>query len=532
MATTPLSSTMSQPIVAPFLPLEILTMIADYAAERDDKDEKLGPYALVSKAWQAVFEPHIYKSLKVLSPSETTTISLGVDGNYGVFDKCGITLERLSAVTGGPERWCRARRAAIRSIAYHVAVPHHGYDHMVGVGETLPSDQYDSNVAEAVPVDAGNNTPRFLPTLLYHNSSADQNDEAFTSGVASLFDLLSTWTDQNYPFSLSIALQAENIYTLQNDESEERNYNNCIGEYGANFSAGFKLRTVNCISSLEFPQEWSPVPINYIRSDYNGRETLWTSPFAAQSWIHPNAALFIASFCRGQALSEIRIHGSPLIPEAERALVMQRRDSIADMISRVPRSVRVFHLQCRPDEMDINYLGPYRPAPPRFDHLPDPLSQSLRVLSTQLKSLTIRGLEVLPQLFDRVEGDSWPLLEHLCLEQIPRTLFDDNSYLRPQSVLQEFYSNLGRAACRMPRIKFLLLSYGEEQQGLKFEARDSRCLESLESAYGKEVPEPVGTTIGRFVGLFGSRMGFLAVRMIADIVQYVSHPDFMTACIF
>lgn len=97
--------------MASAIPQEILSLIVDYAASGDDK---LTPYTLVNKSWQSAFERRIYASVVVLSPSATTSITIGVDKYH---EKRGLSLATLDGLTD-------VRKAYIRRILYRVAVPY------------------------------------------------------------------------------------------------------------------------------------------------------------------------------------------------------------------------------------------------------------------------------------------------------------------------------------------------------------------------------------------------------------------------
>lgn len=463
----------------PFIPPEILSIVAEKVVARKGEEEKLGPYALVCKAWQAAFEPHIYEYLEVGSPSETTTVSLGPEGKYGIFDKRGITLESLAAATSGPHEWSHARRAAIRRILYKVAVPHY-----LDGDKDLDEDGSPRN--PNFPVDE-----RFTAYLAnaqpfsYDNVYRRQNDEAFTNGMQSLFELFSTWTDQKYPSDLSIVLEAENVYSPdQNVEPGivgSDGLGKLIAEYGADFSAGHSLPTVECVSSLDFPESWSPVPINYTESSYMPDPQPSTSPLAQQNRISPASAFRIASACRGDALKTIKVDGIPFTPERERELNQQRRSAIAENLSGLPRSVREVEFQWQ--SLPSGYELPELSSHPVYQPSPDALCRALHLASTHLRKLVITDLDVSPELFEPIsEGDCWPHLETLEVTDIPEitssgfNLYytfepDSSEYVCP-SFLEQLYSSVARAALRMPRITLLLVSFSVKMEEVSLKVRD------------------------------------------------------------
>ena len=190
--------------MASSLPQEILNIISGYVAAQD---ETLGPYALVCKAWQAAFESRIYEELVVLSPSENKTIILGPDGKHGVFEKRGLALGRLAAIASGEDERSRARRASVRGILYKVAVPYCLSGDKEKWNETSSDDGDDDSLNEE---DTSSDTSDDK-VFHYDNVFRRHNNEAFTKGMQSLFELLSKWHEKQRPLSLSIVLQAENV---------------------------------------------------------------------------------------------------------------------------------------------------------------------------------------------------------------------------------------------------------------------------------------------------------------------------------
>lgn len=461
-----------------FIPPEILSIIAKKVVARDDKEEKLGPYALVCKAWQAAFEPHLYEYLEVQSPSETTTISLGTEGKYGVFNKRGITLERLAVATEGLHKWSHARRAAIRKILYKVAIPHY-----LDGDKDLDEDDFSRD--EHFPVDE-----RFIAdrsdneSFSYENFYRRQNDEAFTNGMHSLFELLSTWTDQKCPLVLKIVLDAENVYS-PDQHVEPRTIGSdglgkLIATYGADFSAGHFLPTVHCVSSLDFPESWSPVPINYIEFPYMPDPEPSTRALAQQNRISPAAVFTIASACRGDALETIKVDSIPFTPEHERELDQRRRSAAAESLSRLPRSVREVEIQWQSplSEYEIPELSSHPVCHPSNNAL----CRALRLASTHLRKLVITDLDISPEFFEPSEGDFWPNLETLEVIELPKTTSSgfklyytfepDSSDCVCPSFLEQLYSSVARAAIRMPRITLLLVSFSGKQEQVSLKMRD------------------------------------------------------------
>jgi hypothetical protein len=102
--------------MASYLPQEILSLIAQHAAREEDK---LTPYTLINRSWQAAFEEQIYASIVVLSPSNASFITVNPEERH---KKRGLSLGWLDELTTGS--WRQARRTYVRRILYRVTVPY------------------------------------------------------------------------------------------------------------------------------------------------------------------------------------------------------------------------------------------------------------------------------------------------------------------------------------------------------------------------------------------------------------------------
>jgi hypothetical protein len=435
--------TLSSATMTSSLPFEILSIIARYVAAQGGK---LTPYAMVNRDWQVAFEEEIYSSLVVLSPSDVTTVVVGTGTGLEPCKKHGLTLQRLDALVTGPESWKRDRKAAIKRILYKVAVPH-------WLTEEIMRDDDDDG-----------------EEYTYDNAFRRENDRAFSEGVRSLFDYLSHWTDKARPISLGIVLQAERVYTSDEDaepgvvfgpETEE---DELIAPYRASFIRDCQLPIVNCISSLDLPEAWLPASM--------GRE----------NQLSPGAALKIASACGGDALLRVQIDGAYLIPRVDTAVSAERRATTAENLSRLPPSVR---------RLDIQWCAygsvvevPSAPSPLPAVHLqPDALSAALHNVSLQLKELHIDELDVLPEFFCPTGiglplGQNWAHLEILKFTSLPfytpfgHVLWYDDGFslnnIHVQSYFDEFYTNAGLAVQRMPKLSLLSIGFHSLEQELRF----------------------------------------------------------------
>lgn len=425
------------------LPQEILSIIAAYSAA---DNQKLTPYALVNRTWQAAFENKIYSTLSVLSPSQNTGIVVGDDLKFGKRD---LTLEQLAYATGGPQSRCIARKKAIRRIVYKVAVPHWLNN------ERVKEDNFS-----------------------YDNFMRRENDEAFCKGVPPIFKILSSWNDKDYPITLSIVLQAEHVYTSdQGGEPLTRSYSvvePLITAYRASLPSDYHLATTTCVASLDFPKAWIPASMG------------------SEKGILPSAALKISAACGGDKLLYTRIPGDYSIRPHDAVCEAQKRSGTANRVCLLPTSVR------RPD-IDWTWLdaheGSVRTSPPTFAFQPDALSAALHTVSLQLRELHTENLHLLPDFFRCSSSCShhWPNLEILDLLLIPHEVFgidlryDDEDTSEPglaNDYFDSLYESVGHAARQMPKLKRLILSFGEEEDVLEVTIRRGRWRLAIESHNG------------------------------------------------
>jgi hypothetical protein len=404
---------------------------------------------MVNRDWQVAFEEHIYSFLVVFSPSDVTTVAVGTDTGLEHCKKHGLTLQRLDALVTGPESWKRARKAAIKRILYKVAVPH-------WLTEEIMRD-YDDDGED----------------YTYDNAFRRENDRAFSEGVRSLFNYLSHWTDKARPMSLGIVLQAERVYTSDED-AEPGVFEPVTGEdeliapYRASFIRDYQLPVVNCISSLDLP------------------EALLPADMGQENQLSPGAALKIASACGGAALLRVQINGAYLIPRVDTALSAERRATTAKNLSRLPPSVRRLDILWRAYGSVIEV--PSAPSPLPAVHLqPDALSAALYNVSLQLKELHIDELDILPEFFCPTgiglpPGQNWAHLEILKFTNLPfytpfgDVLWYDDGFSRNnihvQSYFDEFYTNAGLAVQRMPKLKLLSIGFHSLEQELRCRRSD------------------------------------------------------------
>lgn len=335
--------------MATSLPQELLSLIANHIT---GKEEKLTPYTLVNKSWQAAFERRIYSSLVVLSPSDVDYITVGPTEQH---KKRGLSLSRLDGITSGPQDWRQARRTYIRHILYRVAVPHYLEECRRG------DDDYT-----------------------YDNIWHRENNLAFSHGMRALFDYLPRLADQ--AISLDIALQAETEYFDEEDTEPdtlpiEVGYGTDLAPYCATFLPDWRLAASKCVRALEFPEIILPANVP---SEYRGYSENKTSP---------PAILRIASAC--VALQRIKVDGACDIPCEESDLRLDMRIATAAGLSELPKSIR---------SLELSWSSPGSYEIPEVRSLNESTEQDLLCIalhkaSLQLQDLVIFDMAVCPVLF-------------------------------------------------------------------------------------------------------------------------------------
>ncbi|KAG9852070.1 hypothetical protein KCU98_g11943, partial [Aureobasidium melanogenum] len=252
-------------------------------------------------------------ALSVLDPSQNTEIVVRENLK---FKKRGLTLEQFRCVTDGPQSWCIARKKA------RVKEDGFSYDHFM----------------------------------------RQENDEAFCEGVPPLFEVLSSWGDEDCPISLSIVLQAEHVYTSdQGGEPLTRSYSGfepLITACRASLPLDCHIATASCVASLDFPEAWTPAAMG------------------SENGISPSAALKISAACGGDKLFYIRIPGDYKTPPHNAVCEAQKRNSTANNMHLLPTSVR---------KLDIDWTwltareGSVRASAPEFALQPHALSTALHI---------------------------------------------------------------------------------------------------------------------------------------------------------
>ncbi|KAF2992902.1 hypothetical protein E8E13_000555 [Curvularia kusanoi] len=429
------------------LPSEILVQIASHLQSRG---HKLGPYALVCRAWQSAFEKKIYASLAVLSPSSTSMVVVGHESRGLSFRKRGLTFEKLDSLMARKQ----LRQSVIRSIEYKVAVPHW----------LFPRGQYKLN----------NN-------YTYDNLIRRENDRSFTAGMQALFDFLSSWPDEAGSVSLGIVLQAEKVYTSDQDgEPDTRllmGYGKSVAPYCAKFLSGCVLASVSCVSHLDFPSAETPCAMG------------------EENQISPGAMLQIASACKDGSIQELAIKDHFRVPYGSTSLLAEKRASTATNLSLLPWSVQKLDIQWSGlrygDQTDEDEEDDILPDPlPTITLLPDPLSAVLRDISTRLTSLHISEMEVLPEIFwlPRASQQSllpyWPYLVTIVLKDLlfftpsgQVLSYVDTNHKRDiyvASYFNKFYSAAGVAVRSMPRLKTMSIVFDHEEQALDLQVGEGK----------------------------------------------------------
>ena len=353
--------------MATSLPQELLSLIASHIT---GKEEKLNPYTLVNKSWQAAFE------------SDVDYVTVGPTEQH---KKRGLSLSRLDDITSGPQDWRQARRTYIRHILYRVAVP-------CWLNEAREKTE----------------------DFTYDNTFRNENDLAFSQGVRSLFDYLSTWTDQT--IALKIALQAENA-SVDEEDCEPETTAVCFDEglvapYCATLLPDYDLPRATCVISLDLQEDvFTPakIPCEWSRLGYNP---------CFENNISVPAVLKMASACG--ALQKFKLDFAGHNHGNEPIRTREYRNAIADGLSSLPASVRSLEFCGNPPG---SYEIPDSRFPDEGFRRQDRLCKSLCKTSTQLQHLQIECLEVFPELFcpttpDRSIEAHWPYLETIVLQSI------------------------------------------------------------------------------------------------------------------
>ncbi|KAI5253414.1 hypothetical protein E4T42_02948 [Aureobasidium subglaciale] len=425
--------------MASSLPLEVIMLIAGHSG---GQKEKLTPFTLVNKSWQAAFEKELYSSLVVLSPSRTRSIEVRPGG---VHEKLGLPLAKLIEITSGPQHWRQNRRRFVRHILYRVAVPHWL-----------------------------NEAREKLDGYTYDNVLRRENNLAFS-------------VDRN--ITLAIALQAESVITDEDYGEPESTVmtgvDDEIAPYCAAFPPNFSLPRAACITSLAFPDiETSGM----VAAGYG--ESPWEQA-CPENRISLPAVLTIASVCG--AIVKILLHCEDRIPLEERIMRREHRDATIEGLLRLPSSIRDLEL-CwySQNEFDIDkprtMIGPVRT---------DALCVALHKVSLQLQYMSIGELEVFPELFcpdgpkSSAQGN-WPYLEQLQIWGI----FDNSPQgaisryadgVSPDKILvrrylDDLFTSVGHAAQRMPRIQHLEIEFPSIHDQLRVKYLNGRWKLSIWAA--------------------------------------------------
>ncbi|KEQ68653.1 hypothetical protein M436DRAFT_57929 [Aureobasidium namibiae CBS 147.97] len=445
--------------MSPYLPQEILSLIAQHLVEEDD--HKLTPYTLVNKSWQAAFERQIYASVIVLSPSDVTIVTIESpereeDRHVERLEKRGLSLARLAEITTGPQRWRRARRTYIQRILYRVAV-------LYWIDPIRYDGAHETN---------------------WDSAWRRENNRAFTEGIRSLFDHLSKWTDHG-PESMRV----------------ETEFDTLVPPYSAELLPDTHLPKAKCVTSLNFPRIYLPGMIPGPGVDEDGCRN---NP---ENGVLLPTVVQIASACG--ALRRIKLDGEYGISYASHVLRMQVRDRTAAALAQLPLSIQ--HVEFVGDWPWHSYGcdGPLHE--PTF-HTLDTLCIAFRDISTRLTSLHIKDEAIFSELFcldgtPALLSDElhWPYLETLhlecawklqdCFVDMQRYADDDGRDDSPSTrYIEDLIESLGSAVQRMPRLKSAVLKshFLERYQphGLNLCFRnDGGCMLSL-SVYEDGVYEP------------------------------------------
>ncbi|KAH0284506.1 hypothetical protein M436DRAFT_81394 [Aureobasidium namibiae CBS 147.97] len=452
-------------------PQEILALIVDHLAQLN---EKLSPYALVNKSWQAAFERRIYSSVVVRSSPGVTDIRVkGWPKFWEPHNQQGLSLEIFINITNGPQDWQQARRTYVRKIFYGVAVPYW---------------------LDEVPETDGD--------YAHDKFCRRKNNQAFSKSVCRLFEHLSTWTDQK--ISLRIALQAEDASTDEQSGEQESTSTTGTGEeitrYRAEFVSGYPLPRASCITSLEITELLTG-------------ETVWSELWASDEDVWENkislpACLRIASACG--ALKEIYFDGGDGEPLAGPNMRLARRTAAAKEMSRLPRTVKdVYLFWNSPSKVGIADV-----RRPNESASQDLFCATLHKFSMQLQHLRTSEMEIFPELFCPVGLElpieaHWPYLETLHLDRVcaygPFSDVARHADGTPKEdplaerYVNDLYTSLGHAVQKMPRLKSMKLSFGSLAHGLDLWFKNEQWNLTL-CVFSKSQPSPEFTKAWKVPG--------------------------------
>ncbi|GFF85148.1 hypothetical protein IFM53868_04389 [Aspergillus udagawae] len=417
------------------LPLELLGEIADYLKQAG---ASLAACTAVCRRWQAAFEPIIYSELHVYSE----------DGINEEGEHRGICLKQFRALTSGPGI---ARRASIRQLCYHIAVPFDLPDWMMRKREG-----YSSN-----------------------NAVRQANNTAFQSAIIDIFKTLEVW-EKSHRLSVSLVLlgrePGQEPHTKEDDEARLYTWNFTDGRtqavpvYRARFhqDGALVLPNVSCIDKLSF---------------LDGTD----SPRYHQIWA--GAAMQIVQHC--PTLAELWLNLDEYIRPDHLDYLKERRQAVSEGLKDIPLSLRVFRFE----NQDERNWKDTMPALNVLSSSIDILSIRIRDLSLSLYELKLVQVPIsLDFLWPLDEKDHsllgnaslhWPNLEILTLKQFQPWLPSGEWIVRPdpdeeamiaeiedweaeicsyerriversifeQEQFHRLFISLGYAARRMPRLR-------------------------------------------------------------------------------
>lgn len=447
--------------MASSLPHEILCLIAKHTARehRTDPDLRLGQYALVSRAWQAAFEAEIYSSILIRDNIGSDSVIVGSDDPRR---KRGTPLNVFKEISTGSE-WRSARRRAVRHIEFLASVPHWLED---GSRQIYDADD-------------------FVPPQEYDDCLRRQNDKAFTESISSLLSLLSSehWAHRKRPLSLSVAIQAENVYNEDMPtepgtgpiELEE----DALPNYLAKITAGTTLPSVHCVYKVDFPE----VDVPSQRGKENGIS------------VSTQASIILA--CGGcPGLADVKLNGNYSVSERRYA---EKRKELAESLRRFPQSIQILRIDWYDDIWEHQHRSVAIP-PESLSIAADPLCKILNTASLFLRELHLEYFHITPDLFRLANKDAlWPNLETFRSTLTPMCLPNGSSATfvfypedgRPQQAtpvspssqpgsdrlecpgnghtsdsivatyFDELFVSAGRAAMKMPKLKSMLLQFGQ-----------------------------------------------------------------------
>ncbi|KAF7118654.1 hypothetical protein CNMCM5793_008192 [Aspergillus hiratsukae] len=431
------------------LPTELLTIILHHLYYETRalrwQDASLARHTVVSRRWQAILEPMIWKYISVLRP---------------------YALIWLEAYTSGKQH----RIARIKWVRRILWAPYVNF----ALAERLSEAMEDYPMALACVL-----------LYLYHR--------LYRQAFADMFHILSRWESTCDNLMIELDLFGEHL--------ESPRLPVPVWSWDASEGAVALLWRAQVITHLAHltKQDASAYPILHSVRSPSLEDSV--SPKSFKIPMRPSA--FFQLLSRLPNVRRVSAGESASIPPFALVALREERHQLAHCLSLVPPAVEEFEYEIAPQrEMS------WTPVEDAASYLSfrglDEVSIALRTLSMRLKVLHLSNVRINSELFwpsaeeDNVIGDAlhWPMLEDLEITDMPPYTadgkwildndpdietfvemedfddqwdydemgFDRRGLIRSDEV-DKLYSAMGKAAQRMPRLRFLVFKFRDETPG-------------------------------------------------------------------